>query len=318
MPENPAELARDVFGYAADMALKAPAKSYSIAEWFGHPLALVDAKTANKMQAGRNEPSKFPCPFANFAGAVCNKKGGVCSLREYRNDPHTLASSPTDAPIRATCPRRFDQADVVERWIATVMFGAETKVARVQEVGFLRAVDTGQGNAQIADVGKIDQILVVKDSDPLRWCAVEKQAVYFSGSAMDHEFKALAGTDPSNALPPVHGRRHPDDRSSGPKRLMPQLQIKVPTLRRWGKRLAVVVDRGFFDAMAPMPQATNLTLCDIVWFVADLKQADNGAITLTPGKVVLTTLENAVEGLTAGTPCPLHDFEEQIRHKLAR
>lgn len=30
---------------------------------------------------------------------------------------------------------------------------------------------------------------------------------------------------------------------------MPQLQVRVPTLRRWGKKLAVALDRAFFDAL---------------------------------------------------------------------
>ena len=36
--------------------------------------------------------------------------------------------------------------------------------------------------------------------------------------------------------------RCPDRRSSGAKRLTPQLQIKVPTLRLWGAKLTVAVD----------------------------------------------------------------------------
>ena len=43
--------------------------------------------------------------------------------------------------------------------------------------------------------------------------------------------------------------RCPDWRSSGAKRLMPQLQIKVPTLRRWGAKLAVAVDAPFFASL---------------------------------------------------------------------
>ena len=67
------------------------------------------------------------------------------------------------------------------------------------------------------------------------------QAVYFSGEGMQADFDLLLGSN--DAVPPEPtGLRRPDWRSSSAKRLMPQLQVKVPTLRRWGKKLAVAVD----------------------------------------------------------------------------
>ncbi|MDQ2898994.1 MAG: hypothetical protein M3Y07_04240, partial [Acidobacteriota bacterium] len=68
-----------------------------------------------------------------------------------------------------------------------------------------------------------------------QWCAAETQAVYFSGDNMRKDFVALSGIY-SEELPFPVGKRHPDDRSSGPKRLMPQLQTKVPSLRRWARK----------------------------------------------------------------------------------
>jgi hypothetical protein len=64
--------------------------------------------------------------------------------------------------------------------------------------------------------------------------------VYFYGASMTAEFKMLRYHEAAG-VPFLAGHR-PDYRSSGPKRLMPQLQIKVPSLRRWGKKMAVVVD----------------------------------------------------------------------------
>jgi hypothetical protein len=57
--------------------------------------------------------------------------------------------------------------------------------------------------------------------------------------------------------------------------------------------------------------------CDIAWFVVGYDEAQ-GSARLTPKEAHFTTLEQAVEGLTAGIPVSLEVFEERIRRKLAR
>lgn len=135
--------------------------------------------------------------------------------------------------------------------------------------------------------------------------------MYFSGKEMSIEFKALAESG-GVATMPLEGRR-PDYRSSGPKRLMPQLQIKVPTLRRWGKKMAVVVDTSFFESMGRMEEVNELSNCDIVWCLVDFVRRDNGRpFTLTVKREVYTTLERAIEGLTGGIPVSLEEFEARV------
>ena len=49
---------------------------------------------------------------------------------------------------------------------------------------------------------------------------------------------------------------------------MPQLQVKVPTLRRWGKKLAVAVDRAFFDALGGFSDPVqDLDEGEVLWLV---------------------------------------------------
>ncbi len=57
--------------------------------------------------------------------------------------------------------------------------------------------------------------------------------------------------------------------------------------------------------------------CDIAWFVVGYDE-DGARAKLVPTDVHLTTLEQAVEGLTAGVPVSLESFEERIRAKLAK
>jgi hypothetical protein len=132
---------------------------------------------------------------------------------------------------------------------------------------------------------------------------------------MDAEFRAVR-KDEGPGLPFPAGRRRPDWRSSGPKRLMPQLQIKVPAIRRWGKKMAVVVDEQFYGALGRMECVQDVDSCEIAWFVVAYEEAHSPNAHLVPSFVRFTTLDRAVEGLTAGYPVTLQVFEQRIRDKL--
>lgn len=169
---------------------------------------------------------------------------------------------------------------------------------------------------EAGSVGRIDSVLVHPDLAYLRWCAVEMQAVYFSGPALSDDFPLFL--DPAVTGIPYPGKiRRPDYRSSGPKRLMPQLQIKVPTLRRWGKKMAVVVDESFFASLGRMDSVSDVSNSDIAWFIVGFEEEGNVA-RLVPRDVRYTTLERAVEGLTAGLPVTLGQFETEIMGRLGR
>ena len=110
-------------------------------------------------------------------------------------------------------------------------------------------------------VGQIDMVLLNEAVTPTTWCALEIQAVYFSGPGMTSQFSLLKSWDGSGIPFPDKVRR-PDFRSSGPKRLMPQLQTKVPTLRRWGKKMVVVVDLPFWQSLGAMDRVEDVTWRD--------------------------------------------------------
>lgn len=112
-------------------------------------------------------------------------------------------------------------------------------------------------------------------------------------------------------------RRRPDYRSSGPKRLMPQLQTKIPTLRRWGKKMIVVVDEAFFQSMGYMEHVPEISNSDVVWWLVDfVRDAPGEPFRLVTTRQVYTTLERAIEGLTGGNPVAKSEFEHRIRIKL--
>ena len=147
--------------------------------------------------------------------------------------------------------------------------------------------------------GKVDMVVAHDGNGQLKWCGLEIQAVYFSGPGMRSEFARLRASNEN--LPFPDAVRRPDWRSSGAKRLMPQLQIKVPTLRRWGSKMAVAVDAPFFDAIGgPSETPTqDLNDGDIIWLVPELQENAQGELTLVRGHWEVLTLEESEKRLLA-------------------
>ncbi len=327
------------------MAQRKIAKSeqhrYGLGEWYGRVVANLAPVQLNELAAKSllsPKEAAEPCPFrqASDPGAICNKKGGVCSLQLHSLGPDGKVTAA--GPFVTMCPSRFWQDNNVFRWVAETIIGS-TKPVLVKEVGFLESVMTVEGNKPVApetvdleadpeeesdepeqdinddvkeSVGRIDTILVHPD-DSTKWCALELQAVYFSGKGMPSHLKQYSD-DKISGLVFADGTRRPDFRSSGPKRLMPQLQTKVPTLRRWGKKMAVVVDEPFFNSLGPISEIPHLSNADIAWFVISY-DVENGKMNLS--KRIYSTLENSVEALTAGIPRSLEAFEGRLNGILA-
>ena len=302
---------------------------FGIGEWFGKNLTQMSAEErrhfALEVLKPKKEQSPQPCPFqTRKQGAICSKPGGVCSLRFYSYEAHPVTGRAMGVPVegkqgdlRATCPQRFHEQLDVFKWVGEELLG-DPDPQLAGEVGFLEAGATTD-NEGGDDVGRIDMVLISTKTvpgAPMNWAALEIQAVYFSGDAMRGEFEAYSDPSVDWIVFPA-GRRRPDYRSSGPKRLMPQLQIKVPTLRRWGKKMAVVVDRAFFDSIGEMDNVADISNADIAWFIVRFEDVEGEArARLVRHDVRYTTLERSVEGLTGGKPVAMPVFESRIKEKV--
>ncbi len=99
---------------------------------------------------------------------------------------------------------------------------------------------------------------------------------------------------------------------------MPQLQIKVPTLRRWGAKLAVAVDAPFFASLGgPSPEPSkDLGDGDIIWLVPELRVDEGGRHRLTRGHWEVLTLEESSDKLQAAQTVSRKAFEDTLRNKL--
>ena len=285
---------------------------YGICEWYGaHFLGLTPDQRQDRASAALANAQKLPCPF-QVNHPPCRKAGGVCSIQSYTEGVLGRVG-PADNPPVTVCPARFDQDQLVIRWLAEIVGFPpdETMVAR--EIPFMQSVSTDK------PAGKIDLVIGRYPQDgELRWYGLEIQAVYFSGPGMNTQFRVLRND--MSALPPYPDKtRRPDWRSSSAKRLMPQLQIKVPTVRRWQAKMAVAVDQQFFASIGgPSVNPTkDLNDGDIIWLIPELVlDDDTGQYRLQRGHWEVLTLEDSTTKLLAADTISRAAFESALISKL--
>lgn len=338
---------------------KTKAARYGIGEWFGKDLTAMspdERERLGRLSYGQAfDVKKMPpekqssfwdrefgleflpeamdvplCPsLSNIApNSTCNKSGGVCSMRRYEHQPDDAATVLAGDFPPTVCPLRFLEDGIVLRWVAEKMLGTRTPIV-VKETPFLRKVSAmGEGENEGEDdanenkrAGRIDWILVDPssvDADSLKWCALETQGVYFSGTKWDDEFKAYA-KQPGKIHYPI-GHRRPDYRSNGPKRLAPQLSVKVPVLRAWGTKVAVVVDEYFFNQMAELKPAFSkakndqdrLDNAEVIWFIVGYDQD----MKMIPKSVHYSDLNKSVDALNATEPLERTLFQTSLKSMI--
>ena len=265
---------------------------YGIVEWFGESFrSMPPSRRQYLARAALGREPAPQCPFqAGRPG--CSKKGGVCSIGLDDGVPVIV------------CPKRFEQGDLVPRWLGRIVGFDEIFLAR--EVPFMRSPTTKR------PAGRIDQV-VASDRDAGTWFGLEIQAVYFSGPGMQRDFEALLEHEAELPPKPTAVRR-PDWRSSSAKRLMPQLQVKTPTLRRWGTKLAVAVDEPFFVAIGG-PSANpshDLNDGDVIWLVPRV----NNDLQLAEHHWEVLSLEDSSNKLLSARTVKRDELEETLRSKL--
>ena len=259
--------------------------------------------------SGRERP--LPCPFKQ-GQPDCSKPGGVCSIQLYDEGENGRISSALESPV-ITCPSRFEQNLLPVRWLSEVVGFSSGQAMIAREIPFMQSATTDKA------AGKIDLVVARTENQRLEWYGLEIQAVYFSGPGMSSQFEALANDD--DAIPPYPDlTRRPDWRSSSAKRLMPQLQVKVPTVRRWNSKMAVAVDRPFFDAIGG-PSASpshDINDGDIIWLVPELSwDGDKKLFELSRGHWEVLTLEASSDKLLAARTISRDGFEAALQDKLA-
>ena len=281
---------------------------YGIAEWYGRVFTALSAAERQDFAATPEKGNRPPCPF-QAGKPPCTKAGGVCSIQRYRKTGHDRIGEAVGEPV-ITCPKRFDEESLLVRWLAKIAQLAPRTIKVAREVSFMHGTSTDK------PAGKIDLVVAGNSDNQFKWYALEIQAVYVSGKAMGTYFQSLLNDD--FAAPPFPDAiRRPDWRSSSAKRLMPQLQIKVPTIRRWGSKIAVTVDRPFFKAIGGPSDEPKQDLGDgdIIWLVPKLHRIGNRFKLLRDHWEILT-LEDSSDKLLASETISQQQFVKVLRSKL--
>lgn len=257
----------------------------SIAEVFGHP-------TGDFSSAARKARDRKWCPFR---GGPCNK-GSL-------SDPLGICSFGDEKRAGAVCPNRFLEGDRVFTDAGQVVFGRGAEVVVAPEIRILEI--PGQ---RVRKIGKVDFILGRLDRSGMvaDFAALEVQAVYFSGKSIKDSFHKYLKT----GKVPSGSERRLDYRSSAQKRLMPQLNLKVPVFRRWGKKFFVAVDELFFASLPIARTVETLDNSEVTWLVYPLAKGRR-EYTLGEPKVHYTLWEDVMAALREGKePTPAEIMAE--------
>lgn len=226
---------------------------------------------------------------------------GVCSI--FNNDTPVI-----------TCPIRFREDWLITNDAASFFFSEESTWSSLTEV---RLNDSHGKSA-----GNIDVVLVAYDEQGqiIDFGALEIQAVYISGNVRDpFEYymknpKLHASMDWSTE--PNYPR--PDYLSSSRKRLAPQLLYKGGILNSWQKKMAVAINKSFFETLPPLKTVCK-SKADIVWLIYDLqlvKRDNQERFMLTKVNEVFTEFEPALLSITTSSPGSVNDFMKLLQEKL--
>lgn len=273
-----------------------------------HPLAEVFGylTTDNSEKAQRYRARRL-CPFNNKVPNCTKDKAknplGVCSI--YHEDHPVI-----------TCPIRFREDWLITDDAASFFFEEGTPWSSLTEVRLNDAKGKSAGNIDVVLVAYDDQGKVYD------FGALEIQAVYISGNVRD-PFEYYMKDPTTRALmdwskEPNYPR--PDYLSSSRKRLAPQLLFKGGILNTWRKKIAVALNRGFFETL---PRLKNVSKgdADIVWLIYDLElthETENKVSRFTLRKVdeVFTEFEPALISITTPAPGRVEDFVKLLQERL--
>jgi hypothetical protein len=268
-----------------------------------HPLTEVFGfPTNNFSQEANRHRAKRLCPY--------NNKVPNCT-KDKAKDPLGVCSIYDDSSIAITCPIRFRQDWLIADDAAAFFFSKNITWTSLTEVRLPDKYGRSAGNVDVVLVAYNEQGRVID------FGALEVQAVYISGNirnAFEYYIKDPQKRHSMKWEGPYYPR--PDYLSSSRKRLAPQLIYKGGILNKWGKKIAVAVDKSFFATLPELPQ-TQPDKADIAWLVYDLifDQSAN-RYNLTKYQSVFTEFLPALETITIAEAGPVEDFLDHLQEKL--
>jgi len=253
--------------------------------------------TSEEARAARR--NKY-CPFRD---SPCTKSS--------KTDPIGVCSLSNSNEAVSLCPVRFVEGDRIFNDAAKLAFGDSANYGVFSEIRILKIAAKEEGTRD-RKIGKVDFVLGrIKDGEVTDFAAVEVQAVYFSGGEIRtpmHHFIKHESLDLSNS------DRRPDFRSSAQKRLFPQLQLKVPVFRRWGKKFFVVVDTQFFRELPTFTHTTRPN-SEVTWLCYPIAKSGTN-YSMQDVQIVYSEWDEVKNSLREGMPPEPAEIVEELQTKL--
>lgn len=271
---------------------------HPLAEVFGH---LVTDFSEQAITYRRNKL----CPFNNKI-PNCNKDKaknplGVCSI--FHN--HSLV---------ITCPIRFRENWLIIKDAADFFFPESATWSSLTEVRLNDVYGKSAGN--------IDVVLVAYDEKEhiYDFGALEIQAVYISGNIREPFEHYISNPEINNNMDWTNRPNYPrpDYLSSSRKRLAPQLLFKGGILNSWNKKIAVALNKGFYETL-PISRLDPVSKNegDIAWLIYDLVY-DSSLQRFKLMKVdeIFTEFQSSLISITTPQPGKIDDFLKFLQQKL--
>lgn len=216
---------------------------------------------------GTSTENTSPAATASRSEKLCPFRGSPCT-KVRKIDPVGVCSLSQGQEATVVCPVRFLQKQRIFSDAGKIAFGSGVDVVAFPEFKLLTVEGVGR-NGNDKKIGKVDFLIgKLVDSEITDFAALEVQAVYSSGGGVEDAFRRfMDGGAPTDENLGV------DFRSSAQKRLVPQLELKVPVFRRWGKKFFVAIDTTFYAAL-PEFGSTSEGNSEVTWLAYPITQPD--------------------------------------------
>lgn len=243
---------------------------------------------------------------------LCPIKNSPCT-KSSRKDPIGICSLSDGEYAASLCPDRFLEKNKIFKDAGKIAFGECSRIAVFPEIRILK-IEKDDENSRERKIGKVDFLIGKIDNKKIvDFAAVEVQAVYFSGAEIRTPLKFFLKNE---MLDLPNSDRRPDFRSSAQKRLIPQLQLKVPVFRRWGKKFFVVVDSKFFNELPNFPHSSPAN-SEITWLAYPIKKSGSSYIMGEPDKIY-SNWDEIRNSLREGTPPEPGEILNELQVKFDR
>lgn len=269
-----------------------------------HPLAEVFGFPPDNLspEAQRYRQNRL-CPYHNKVPSCTKDKA---------NDPLGVCSIYAGDDVAITCPVRLRQDWLIAEDAASFFFPENTAWTSLMEIRI------NDSNGQSA--GNIDLVLVAYDSSGqiIDFGALEVQSVYISGNVRRPFERYME--DPSNRFNMNWiGQKNyprPDYLSSSRKRLAPQLIYKGGILKKWGKKQAVALHKGFYNTLPTLPDVEPAE-ADMAWLIYDLRHDSlTNRYQLIRSSTVYTLFEPALDKIANPEAGSIDEFIDRLQDKL--